>query len=331
VALVVDGAEWNFNGWTADEVSQAISALIARVWTAQSRGEAVWIGDELQTRYVIGEFDLWSMFSPTAPIKLSTELAQELAAWLGAAPRYLEEPWPPGMEEILIQVDHFPPQENTDLAWAHHHVRNGRAVACLSLRRSGPHPTASSQGTATVHWILNESTNRAFWRAAIDLEGGSAEILERLAPHAFPDLYFYAGVWQGLKRFAGGYLAMRADLQRYLVGLDDHGAWAFRFPPPALEIGEPSGPDLDARPSNQIIESRFRRLSLEMAPENPNVYADTFCRRAREITIYDKILYCEWHGKLEMHRNRVHVHPPDVVSGGKVIIAIFHEHLPLPT
>lgn len=67
-----------------------------------------------------------------------------------------------------------------------------------------------------------------------------------------------------------------------------------------------------------------------MAPENPDVYLDNRCRRAREIAIGERTLYCEWHGKLELHQNRVHIHPPVIESNGKVIIAFFHEHLPLP-
>lgn len=331
MSLVVDGAEWNFDCWSGDKVSQAISAFISLVWKARERNETVWIGDDLQTRAVMGGCDLWSLFSPGTPVKLSFDLAQELAAWLGSAPRYLDEQWPPCMDDILMQVDDESARENADQAWAHHHVRTGRALACLGLTRSGPHRTTSKQGTATVHWIVNERTNRMFWRDAIDIEGGGPETLERFAPHAFPDLYFCKGVWRGLKRFAGGYIAIGNELRRYLAVLDDYGAWVFTFPPPALEIGDDSGPDVDALPSNQIIESRFQRLRLEMAPENPNVYGNATSRRAREISVNNKTLYCEWHGKLEAHRNRVHVHKPDSVSGGKVIVAIFHEHLPLPT
>ena len=331
MAFVVDGAEWDFNGWTTEEVVGAIEALIARVWTARDRDEVVWIGDDLQTRPVLSDRDLWSLLSPDAPIMLPSELGQELAAWLGSAPRYLdEEPWPDWVLETLIQVNVLPAQLNSDQAWAHHHVRMGRSVACLGIKRSGPHTTVSRLGSATVHWVANEATNRAFWRAAINDEGSSAETLERLAPHAFPALYFHTGVWQELRNFAGGYLAARAELQRYLAALDDHGAWAFTFPPPALALGEAAGPDGDALPTNQVIERRFRGLNLNMAPENPDVRADSKCRRAREITVGDKILYCEWHGKLEPHRNRIHVHPPVPESNEKIVIAKFHEHLPLP-
>ena len=135
MAFVVDGAEWDFNGWTTEEVVGAIEALIARVWTARDRDEVVWIGDDLQTRPVLSDRDLWSLLSPDAPIMLPSELGQELAAWLGSAPRYLdEEPWPDWVLETLIQVNVLPAQLNSDQAWAHHHVRMGRSVACLGIK-----------------------------------------------------------------------------------------------------------------------------------------------------------------------------------------------------
>jgi hypothetical protein len=331
VAFVIDGAEWDFNGWPAEVVVRKIEALIACVWRARDRGEVVWIGDDFQTRTMLGNSDLWSLLSPDAPVALPPELGHELAAWLGSAPRYLDEaPWADWITESRIQVEQFPATDNIDQAWAHHHVRMGRPVACLSLNRAGPHETISNLGSATVHWVRDEQTNKQFWRDAIDVEGGNRAALERLAPHAFPNLCFYPHVWHGLGSFAGGFVAANLELRRYLSVLDDHGFWAFTFPPPAISLGEPPGTDLEASPSNQVVERRFRGLNLEMAPEKPNVHLDRVCRVAREIDMGGKTLYCEWHGKLEPHRNRVHVHPPCAQSNHKVVVAIFHEHLPLP-
>lgn len=331
MAFVVNGAEWCFEDWPVSKVVDAIDNLLDRVSTAYDRGETVWIGDDLQTRPVLGESDLWSLCSPDTPINLPAELWQELTAWLGAARRYAdEEIWPAGLTETLIQVDSDLAVENADLAWAHHNVRAGHGVACLTLTRSCQIKTVSSQGSAVVHCVQNEMAHRAFWRAALDVEGDNEATLERLVPHAFPDLYFYDGVLHGLNRLVGGYLALRIMIRNYLSILDDHGSWAFKFPPPALSPGEPVGPNPLALPSNQIIERRFQGLGIDMAPENPNVYANGDCRRAREITIGTQTFYCGWHGKLEPHQNRLHVHPPVQESDGKVIIAIFHEHLPLP-
>lgn len=331
MAFVVDGAEWCFDGWSEGKIIEAIGKLLERIWIARDRQESVWIGDDLQTKRVLGDFDLWSLCSPDSPITLPVEIVQELTAWLGPAPRYLDDEWPDGMvETTLVEIVPGAAAENADVAWAHHHVIAGRPMACLGLTRSGLHETISSAGSAYVHWVLDETTHRAFWRSAIDIMGDNEGTLERIAPHAFPDLHFHNGVWRGLRRLAGGYLAVRSQIRRYLTVLDDHGRWAFTFPPPALSPGEAVEAEADARPTNQVIERRFRGLNLDMAPENPNVYADNQCRAAREIAIRDRLLYCEWHCKLEPHQNRLHIHAPIDETNGRVVIAIFDKHLPLP-
>jgi len=333
LAFVVDGAEWCFDGWSEDAIIKAIEDTLDRIWIARDRQESVWIGDDLQTRRVLGDFDLWSLCSTIAPITLPAELVQELSAWLGSARRYLDDEceWPDGLTETThIQIIPDTTAENVDVAWAHHHVRAGRPMACLGLTRSGLHETISSAGRAQVHWVRDDATHRAFWRSAIDIEGDSEGTLKRIAPHAFPDLHFHHELWRGLKRLAGGYLAVRSQIRQYLTVLDDYGRWVFTFPPPALSPDEAIEAEANARPTNQVIEKRFRGLDLDMAPEKPNVYANRECRAAREITVKDRLLYCEWHGKLEPHQNRLHVHAPVKESNNKVIIAIFDEHLPLP-
>ena len=332
MAFVVDAAEWQFHGWTALDVQRAIESFLERVLTARERDEAVWVGDDFQTRCVLMERDLWSLRSSDSPLQLPEEIWQELVAWLGMAQRYADQPeWPEGLAEALaIAVGSEGETENADVAWAHHSVRAGRAVACLGLRREGRQETRSSLGTAAVWWVRTEEQCRAFWNEGIDIEGDSVAALERFAAHAFPDLYFHQAVWRGIAALAGGYAALSGQVRKYLTTLDAFGRWAFTSAPPALTPGAPVDPDAHAKPSNQIVERRFHGLGLNMAPEKPNVFADQRCRVPREVAVGNVTLYCEWHGKLEMHRNRVHVHPPVAESGNRVVIAAFHEHLPLP-
>ncbi|CAG2159543.1 hypothetical protein LMG26411_06780 [Cupriavidus numazuensis] len=333
MAFVIDGSEWSFDTWTVQEVCTALEGLLERVWSARERGEVVWIGDDLQSRHVLPNMDIWSLCAPDAPITLPIELQHELAAWLGSAPRYADQNiWPDGMVETTrIRVGNAPHVDNPDVAWAHHHVRASRAVACMSIRSDGPHNTQSDLGNSVVHWVRTEQSHREFWRDAIDVERDTEETLERLAPHAFPDLHFHPPVWRQIHNFAGGYNAVRLRLRAYLAALDDHGCWAFMHPPPALRPDEVAlVVDPTAQPSNQIVERRFHGMALDIAPENPNVYQDAYCRRARQITIGQRTIYCEWHGKLERHQNRLHIHAPIPESNNKVVIAIFDAHLPIP-
>lgn len=330
MAFVVDGSEWVFDGWSSDKLRNAIEDLLDRVDRAASNSEVIWIGDDLQCKEVYGTQDLWSLQDTASEIQLPPEIWQELAAVLGKASRYLDEPeWPSGFDDYAISIDHDPMSENPDVAWAHHNVRTGKAVACLGLQRKGPFETSSNKGNVNLHWIGDNSSQSKFWRDAIDIERDSPQTLERLAPKAFPDLYFSDRVWEGLDLLIGGYHANSKQLRLYLERLNDDGGWAFTAPPPAQIRSEVQGTG-NASPTSQLVGQRFTRLGLDVTPENPDVFQNTKCREAREIQVDGKTLYCEWHGKLQAHQNRIHIHAPTVESGQKLIIAIFADHLPLP-
>lgn len=332
MAFVIDGSGWDFSGWDSDRISLALDRFLERADIARERGETIWLGDDLQSRHVLNTLDIWSLWSPESPFDLSREILQELSALLGSAPRYADEnEWPPGFEDdITISVAGGPAVENADVAWAHHWVRARRAVGCMALEVSKVADTSSSLGSVALHWITSEHSHRGFWRSAIEVQGDTERSLIALAPHAFPDLHFHEGVWHGLGALAGGYSSLRQVIRGYLAVLDDEGEWVFTHPPPALLRRDSVAPQVGVQPSNQVVERRFQGLGLEIAPENPDVRADRRCREAREIRIGTRTLYCEWHGKFEPHRNRVHIHPPVPESAGKVVVAIFHEHLPLP-
>jgi ribosomal protein L11 methyltransferase len=183
----------------------------------------------------------------------------------------------------------------------------------------------------TVHFVVDEPSHRAFFRDALAVERVDETGLESLAAHAFPDLLFLKGVWKGLRRFEGGYARVREALHDFLGVLDDDGAWVFTDETGRLSREEPE-PGSGARVpvTNHLVQSRFTRWGLDVAPEKPDVRADGKCRRERERELNGQTLYCEWHYKVEGHTNRVHLHPPIAASDGKVIVAIFCEHLRLP-
>jgi len=250
---------------------------------------------------------------------------------LGTASYYVDEDaWPDGLDQATISIDGEPAAENNDVAWAHHWVRQGSPVACLSLVRDGALETTSALGSTPVFFVTNEIGRRAFWRDAIVVMGDDLGTLQNLASKAFPSLFFADDVLSALRTLPGGYVAIRERVKAALVVLNEHGRWVFQAPPPVLRPDEAPGPDPSARPSNQIVERRFLGFGLDVAPENPNVRLSRVPREAREILVGGRTLYCEWHIKLEPHRNRIHIHEPTPESGDRVVVAIIHEHLPLP-
>ena len=335
MAFVLDGREWCFDGWSSQAIESAIEEVLARLGQITARGERFWIGDDFQNRPMLGALSLWQLWAEDSSVTISRDVRNELTAYLIRAQRYADEDWPDRFDEMMpVSINGGPETTNLDILWIHLKAMSGAAIGCLGISRSGIYRVDSAVGTNSLYWIGNDALHVDFWRRAIAIQGGGAETLQRLAPHAFPNLYFAEGVWRGCNDFGGGYISQEAALLRYLAALDDHGYWVYEAAPPA-EDRPPCQTEHRihasmAKPSNQLIERRFRRLNLEIAPENPDVQADRQCREARQVIVKGCILYCEWHAKLEAHRNRVHIHQPVVESDYRTVIGILHNHLPLP-
>ena len=330
MAFVVNGAEWDFNGLTPGQARTRIDRALEFIETSWERGEEVAVGDDFQTRPMHGEANLWALFTKGAEFSLPGELVRELAAWLSHAPRYANaEVWPDGFGDGEIAIGDACPVDNPDIAWAHCATHAGNPTACLTLGEARIVATTTATSATDVHFVIDEPSRTAFWRDVIILTGDTLATLIRYAPHAYPALHFVDGVLHDAGRLAGGYPASRQRMRATLATLNDWGRWTFTWPPPALAPCEAAPADMEARPTTQIIEHRFAGFHLDAAPENPDVHKRPGPRKARETTRGGRTLYCEWHIKLEGHRNRIHFHAPVAESGGRVVIGMIHEHLPL--
>jgi hypothetical protein len=327
----VNGADWEFSDLDASQIAQLIDRALEFVDISITRAEEIFIGDDFQSRPMHGQLSIWDLFSPHSPLQLPRELWQELTGWLGRARCYVDlDQWPEGFDDALVSINGAAAVENFDVAWAHCCTLGRTPAACFSLRENLVAQTTTSAGSAVVHFVAEDAHRRLFWRDTIVEQGDSLESLIQYAPHAYPNLYFVEGTLEHAGRLSGGYVASRARVKGALAALDDWGLWAFTCPPPALRPGEEQLQEPNAAPDNRIIQARFTAFGIVAAPENPDVYRHRASREARETKLGDRTLYCEWHVKLELHRNRIHFHPPVPESDNKVVVGMIHEHLPLP-
>ncbi len=331
MTLIVNGAEWNFNGLNAVEAEELIDRALEFIDISRVRGEKVLVGDDFQTRPMYGAATLWELFSDANPLSLPPELAQELSAWLVRADKYADaDVWPEGFDDTLISIGDGPFTKNDDVAWVHYSVRAGVPTASLSLLTSGVIITRTATGDSLLHFVSDEQGRTSFWRDMMVLDGDGVGSLLRFASRAYPHLYFVDDVLSDAQHLVGGYVALRQGVKNSLEVLNDWGHWIFTCPPPALAPGEAPPPNPNASPPNRIIELRLAGFGLTAAPENPNVRDHKRSREARETIISGRRIYCEWHVKLQLHQNRIHFHGPIPESDDKVVIGMIHEHLPLP-
>lgn len=330
--FVLEESSWAWDGSEPSAYIERIEQLLDRIDVARDRDEPFSASRELMQQKIFAEHELYALlWDEGSPLRLPVEVLQRVNALFGAIRYWDDEMEWPGFDARIAGRDVVSPSA----VLAHARVREGEATACLPLPGTfeGPCEVVVNGAEAHIHFVVDEASHRAFFRDGLDVERTDAAGLEALAAHAFPDLYFLDGVWDGIRHFEGGYVRVRSDLHRFLAVLDDHGAWVFTDETGRLSRDERE-PDKNEQThravTDQLIERRFKRWGFEVAPEKPNVKADGDCRRARERGLGGRTLYCEWHYKFERHTNRAHIHRPVPESGGKLIVAIFRDHLPLP-
>lgn len=166
--------------------------------------------------------------------------------------------------------------------------------------------TATCNGMVEdLSFIVRSSDCAFFYRSLYALEDINEKYFFTLAVKAFPELRFAENL--SFSKFVGGY-AWRDTVVSHLSALNDDFLEAY--------ISEHGN---SARISTRIgisvsIEGETRSSERLMA--------------FRDAGFDGRVFRCEWHSKLEPHRNRIHFYPGDVSTDSKILIGIFVDHLP---
>ncbi|MFD7935866.1 hypothetical protein ACFV4T_15320 [Streptomyces sp. NPDC059755] len=209
-----------------------------------------------------------------------------------------------------------------ELAWsvgyAWWHAQHGHHVACLAFASRdlrGWQPVSAADAaigepvSEDVFFLVERSLLAEFWRSLFAREDvGEPDFFDR-AREAFPELLFADSL--SFRKFDGTYLEMRDWVVRVLSVVHDHFADAL-----VAHLGQP-----------RDVQAALGRFGLDLSPESPNTRSKPRIMRQRDV-VYDGESYrCEWHGKKERHRNRVHFSLPEPRLGGRILIGIFVDHL----
>lgn len=188
---------------------------------------------------------------------------------------------------------------------------NGHGVACLvfgGCERRGFITVCSTVGTADVFFTASAQL-KLFWRSLYELENVAESEFFALARTAFPDLVFSPALV--FRSFEGTYPALRSHVVRHLAVLNDDFLSAYRA----------------AKGIPRDVEMNLADAGCPgISPESPRTRASAKAMREREIEYEGRMIRCDWHTKIEPHRNRIHFAFGESF-GGKVFIGIFTSHL----
>ncbi|MFJ5724957.1 hypothetical protein [Streptomyces sp. NPDC093149] len=204
------------------------------------------------------------------------------------------------------------------LCYAWWQTRQKRHVACLVFPtedRRGWLPV-SVIGGATDEPMAEEVFHLAeapalseFWRSLFERENITEQNFFDHARRSFPGLVFADSL--SFRKFDGTYAEMRDWVARLLSVVHDHFADAM-----ALHSGQP-----------HQVQAELGRFGLDLSPESPNTRSKPAIMKQRDVDHEGETYQCEWHGKKERHRNRVHFSLPEPRLGGRILIGIFVDHL----
>lgn len=162
-----------------------------------------------------------------------------------------------------------------------------------------------ARGQMEVFIIVDAASRVQFYRTIFAIEDIPQNRFLELCGLAFPVLRFAETLTFG--KFEGNYTELRDVVARHLAALND------RFKAEYVRLGGVCNAVSAAVGIDLSIEGQTRQSERLM--------------RLRDVDYNGRTYRCEWHSKLERHRNRIHFHPGDSGTDDCVLIAMFVRHL----
>ena len=189
--------------------------------------------------------------------------------------------------EVIIDGSHC---IGEGISWAHYQaiLRNQTAVVTTPYRfAAGTHSVdkPSQSLPVDVYFVTSIEDHPGFFRLLYEWEDvPESEFFER-ARLAFPRLEFAADI--SFRRFQGAYRTLRPTVVDHLGRIND------KFP----EV-------FDAQ--NGMPGAISSYLGIDVSIESSNTRRSESLMRLRDINFRGQVYRCEWHSKIEPHRNRIH-------------------------
>jgi hypothetical protein len=206
----------------------------------------------------------------------------------------------------LIEIDgeRF---ESYGIAWSAERQSDGLASAVVTLSHR-PHRGAqrvkANSISVELHFVAEPKDHPAFYRSICVTETLDEDAFYRIATKAFPRLRFAEGLT--FRRFAGRFEDVFPSVVTHLGVLNDSFLEAYR-----LERGH----------SGRIS----MRIGIDVSIEGTQTRSSESLMKQRDAVFEGTTYRCEWHSKIEPHRNRIHFSPPS--AGNVIVVGLFVDHL----
>ena len=227
---------------------------------------------------------------------------------LGRCGAWDEDPTAVVDDDIIVDEE---PHHGFGISWARKMVMTDYGMAVVTTPHrfsSGTHTVDQLTQPALVDvvFVTSPTDHPTFYRTLYGVEDIPESRFFEVAAKAFPNLAFAPTV--RFRHFKGAYHLRRPEVVHHLSLLNDSFSQLYE-----AEHG-----------SSRSISTR---LGISVSIEGRNRKSEAVMRY-RDAEFAGEVYRCEWHSKLEPHQNRIYFHIGDEGTNGRVLIGIFHEHLP---
>jgi hypothetical protein len=210
-------------------------------------------------------------------------------------------------------IDGKPSELAMSVAFALHlAVAERHAAACLVFQhqpRRGFLPVQGGPGEAAVYFFDRAALIPPFWRSVYAFENVPERDFFTVAVEAFPNLVMHESLSFG--RFEGAYRDVRDRVVQILGTLCDEFAPAYK----------------QCKGITHDVQAALGSHGLDVSPESPRTRSSAALMGLRDVSHVGALYRCEWHAKIEPHRNRIHFAGPVEALDGKILIGVFAKHL----
>jgi len=308
VRVVIDETSFDFRGLEAGSIEDYLDDLSDTVWELREDSIATWKPPMLEAVTCADSYELFSylMGEPGKLIDRDTRL--RFFGLIGNCPEW-DDSVP---EDLDIAFAESVPVMAFSAAFALTLALRRQGVACLVFGACTRHnfvTVSSEAGRAKVFFFATAAALKAFWRSMYELEDIPEAGFFALASRAFPDLLFNPDLT--FHRFDGAYRDLRRPVVSHLSVLNDDFLHAYRA----------------ANGITRDVEATLASIGCPgISPESPNTHKKERVMRMRDVEHEGSTIRCEWHTKIEPHRNRIHFAFGDRF-GSMIFIGIFVDHL----
>jgi hypothetical protein len=305
IRVVIDETSFDFRGLQAVAIEDRLDDFNATVRNLRLDGIAAWKPPMLDAFACVDGKELFDYLTDKSGSAIDRDTKEFFFSILDKCPEWetpalacLDVALPGGQVIMALSV-----------AFALTCAIGGHGVACLVFgscdRRRFVEVTGSGQ-SRTIFFFADRETLPQFWRSLYELEDIPEEGFFTYARQAFPALLLHPDLT--FRRFEGSYRSLRPQVMTHLGILNDDFLAVHRA----------------ASGIAKTVESSLAGIGA--SPESPKTHQNEKAMRQRDVTYDDKTIRCEWHTKIEPHRNRIHF-AFNADLGDSILIGIFVDHL----